>query len=295
MPNLDRLINNKGFTLIEVLVASMIIAFVAAGIWGVYWSVVNTYYVEQKGVHLETEGERILDLIANGGYFNGKRIYGLNSSVPYTSGSTPYPRVGKISPGVFTDIDCIIDEEEFNGTYAWNCSSYSKDDYRIQFCLDSTESYRRFAEFSVVYYPYDPTPGSSVPDDIETKFKTQLWFKYTTSGVTITGFPNEYHYRVLISQNLLPRRSGSDPDVYGGYDETWFKAQLLPKDSSSDYYSGIKVSLYLADMTQPILYNYRLDRKPDPPISDPDQRRSFMGGIPYPKYFSTTVYFPNRE
>ncbi|MBW1802943.1 MAG: type II secretion system protein, partial [Deltaproteobacteria bacterium] len=33
-----RFFNNKAFTLVEVLMASIIVAFVAAGIWGVYWS-----------------------------------------------------------------------------------------------------------------------------------------------------------------------------------------------------------------------------------------------------------------
>jgi len=240
--------------MVEVIVASIIVAFAAVGVWGVYWSVVNTYYVEQKGVNIHMEGERILDLIINGGYFSGNTIYGLNAM----SAVSGYPLVGSGTSGYFTD----------------------SDDYRIEFILDNSSGNTRYAEFSVKF------SGVNDPTSI-------LYFQTRADGI-LSGV-GEYNYDVEITKNLLQRKSGTDPDEYGNYDKTWFKAQLLPKDSSSDYCSGVKVSFYLVDMTQPLQYNYRLDRELTTPISDPEQRRSFLGGIPYPKYFSTTIYFPNRE
>ena len=78
---LQRLKGHTGFTMVEVTMACFIIAFVAVGVWGVYWSVINTYYTEQKSALIEAEGERILDLITNGGYCQGKRVYGcINTS-----------------------------------------------------------------------------------------------------------------------------------------------------------------------------------------------------------------------
>ena len=76
MMGFRRLTGQKGFTMVEVTLAAVIIAFAAAGVWGVYWSVVNAYYVEQRSSNIQAEGDRILDLIVNGGYFGGRRIYG---------------------------------------------------------------------------------------------------------------------------------------------------------------------------------------------------------------------------
>ena len=280
MSNIDRLFKNNGFTMVEVIVASMIISFAALGIWGVYWSVVNTYYVEQKGVKLETEGERILDLIANGGYFKGKRIYGLNSSIPYTSGSTNYPRVGKRETDGSSNFIDMGDD----------CPHVTGCDYRIEFCLDNIGTNRRFAEFVVKFTRNHPPGEDCVTYTCYRYASSELYFRVKTEGTS--GEPYPYNYEVLITENMLYRTESED---FEDYDKTWFKAKLLPKDSSSDYHSGIKVSFYLVDITQPLKYNRRLERELTTPISDPDQRRSFMGGIPYPKYFSTTIYFPNRE
>ena len=241
-----------GFTLVEVIMASLILAFVAAGVWGVYWSIINTYYVEQRGSNLQAEGEQILDLMVNGGYHSGKRIYGL-SEMSGVSGSG-YPMVGTGTTGYFSDAD----------------------DYRIEFILDNAGGNTRYAEFFVEFDGANPT--------------SRLCFRYGTEG---TSNDPEHNSGVSLTENLLQRKSGTDPDDYGNYEKTWFKAQKL--SSVSGYCSGVKVSFYLVDIEKPLSYNYRLDRKPDPPIDNPDQARAFLGRIPYPKYFSTTVFFPNRE
>ena len=98
---LQRLKCHAGFTMVEITMACFIIAFVAVGVWGVYWSVVNTYYAEQKGALIEAEGERILDLITNGGYCQGKRIYGLSSHVPRDG----FPKVGSFHSDEFAAVD----------------------------------------------------------------------------------------------------------------------------------------------------------------------------------------------
>lgn len=291
MRNLDRLTDNKGFTLVEVIVASILVAFVAAGVWGVYWSVVNTYYVEQRGVNLQTEGERILDLIANGGWYKDKRIYGLNSAIPHSS----YPNVGEVTSINFDDKDDQQDQDMCHIPATW----VNRDDYRIEFILDNVSGNTRYAEFAAQLFTCDPDgAGPLGPVDYATGI---LWFRLKDTS----GDP-AHNYEVEITNKLLSRTTSED---FQDYQFTWFKAQLLPKDPSpsSNYYSGIKVSFYLVDypteydavmaegMYHTIKYNKRLQREVDPPISDPDQRRSFLGGIPYPKYFSTTVYFPNRE
>jgi prepilin-type N-terminal cleavage/methylation domain-containing protein len=241
-----------GFTLVEVLVTSVIVLLVAAGVWGIYWSVVNTYYEEQKGVALQAEGEQILHLIADGGNFAGRRIYGL-SAMAGVSGAG-YPVTGTTTiPGIFTDTD----------------------DYRIGYPVDSGVSNVRYAQF---YVKFDGGPTS------------ELHFQLKTDG---TGADEEHNYDALITRNLLQRKSGTDPTAFGNYDKTWFKAE--PLSFVTGYCTGVKVSFYLANTSDLVTYNYRLDRQPDPPIGNEDQRRSFLNGIPYPKYFSTTVYVPSRN
>ena len=290
MSNLHRLVNTKGFTFLEVILASVIISIVAVGIWEVYWSVVNTYYVEQRGVNLEAEGERILDLIANGGYCEGKRIYGLNSGV------SVYSNVGEKTSINFQTSDYNKDAEMCTAP----ATSENRDDYRIEFILDNVSGNTRYAEFAAQLYECDP--DGTPPNTDAIKYATGiLWFRLKTDG---TGGDPDYNYEVAITDKLLSRTTSEE---FKDYEYTWFKAKLLSKDPSSNYYSGIKISFYLVDypteydsaiaegMYHTIKYNKNLERDVDPPISDPDQRRSFMGGIPYPQYFSTTIYFPNRE
>jgi len=231
----------------------MIVAITASGIWAVYWSVINTYNVEQREVNIQAEGERIIDLIINGGYHNGRAIYGLNSM----SAVSGYPLTGQRT----------IASPIFNN---------DSDDYRIEYPLDFTGGNTRYAEFSVEF------SGANIPT-------SKLWFRLRTDGVA----GDEHNYDVNITENFLQRKSGTVQDAFGEYDKTWFKTQEL--SSVSGYCSGLKLSFYLADVTQLIHYNYRLDREPDPPINNPDQERAYMNGIPYPEYFSTTVYFPNRK
>ena len=150
------------------------------------------------------------------------------------------------------------------------------DDYRIEFRPEDSGSNPRYAEFSVEF-------SESVSPT------SKLWFRLRAPS----GSADE-NYDVLLTENLLMRRydDTQNPANYGNYNKTWFKADELP--SSGSYISGVKVSFYLVDNTQPIQYNYRLDRELINPISDPAQKQSFLGGIPYPQFFSTTVYFPNR-
>jgi len=255
MVNLNRLTDKKGFTLVEIIVASMMVAFVAAGIWGVYWSIVNTYYVEQEGATLQAEGEWLVDLMVNGGYYGGKAIYGLSAM----SAVSPVPAMGQGTDVYFTDAD----------------------DYRVGFLLDDNliSGKTRYAEFAVEFN------GASSPT-------SKLYFRLGTSGVA----GDDHNYSVLLTENLLQRRSGTDADAYGSYDATWFKAEKMQVNSGdSDYCSGVRLAFYLVDVEEPLQYNYRLDREPDPPLGTEDDRRKFLSGIPYPQYFSTTVYFPNRE
>ncbi|MFC1821175.1 type II secretion system protein J [Thermodesulfobacteriota bacterium] len=258
--------NADGFTLIEMLVASIILAFVAAGVWGVYWSIINIYQVEQRDDQLQAEGERILDLIRNGGYFGGRKIHGLRSM----SAVSGYPLVGQR-----TVASPVFDNDA--------------DDYRIEFLVDDPGSGNpkyRYGEFSVEF---------SASDQPTSKF----YFKLRTEG--IPGFPNDHNYDVLITQNMLQRKSGTAAGDYGNYDKTWFKAQKL--SSVTGYCSGVKASFYLVDLegnlkyglTPNLIYNYRLDRKEENTMGNPEQRKIFLGGVPYPKYFSTSVYLNNRS
>jgi hypothetical protein len=246
-----------GFTYIELILVGLLVSLMAGGIWAVYYSVVNTYYEEQRGTLLQDEGEWIIDLITHGGNLRGRRIYGLNSSV-----SKPgYPKVG-FGLG-FGDLH----------------------DYGVIFALDQVDGEERFAKFYVDFEgPDNPT--------------SNLYFDLITPDNEANGDENYNENEgkgVLISQNLIQRKTGTDESSYGNYERTWFKVQLLPKGSGTDYCSGIKISFYLADTAQPLLYNYRLDRRLITPISDPVQRGRYLEAIPYPKYFSTSVYFANRE
>ena len=110
------------------MIASIMLAFVAAGLWGVYWSILSTYYVEQRGAGLQAEGERILDIIANGGYFGGKRIYGLNGSSPESG----YPKAGQVSSAHFDD-----------------------QDYKIEFALDDDNLSPDNRRYAVFYVDFD--------------------------------------------------------------------------------------------------------------------------------------------
>ncbi len=216
----------------------------------------NTYNEEQRISNIQHEGEWILDLIENGGGFKGKRIFGLKSMVP-SGGSL---NVGDVNSTNFSDTD----------------------DYRIEFPLDDLNvTNQRWAEFSVEFTAdFSPTAN--------------LYFRYKTTGLT----GDEHNYDVLITDNLLMQRYTEDPE-YGSYEGTWFKAELIPSTSSV----GIRVSFYFVDYPaaisgsefRAVRYNYQLDRELDPPIEDEKQRQSFLGAIPYPQYFSRTIYFPNAN
>ena len=276
---LKRLKRQAGFTMVEIIMACFILAFVAVGVWGVYWSVMSTYYQEQRGALIEAEGERVLDLIANGGYVNGKRVYGLTSHVPRAG----YPVYGAGYSTNFWSVDYALDEDM--GCSDPQTEDHHRDDYRIEFCLDDESAANpRFAEFAVQLYQCDDeNDGSFQPDEL---FSTAiLWFRITDG----TANP-ECNYEVEITENLLLRAEGN---VDG--DESWNKAVLLPNDPSSDYCSGAKVSFYLANMDYPVRYDADLNRELTITISDPAQERSFAGGIPYPHYFSRSIYFPIRK
>ncbi|MEW6668203.1 MAG: hypothetical protein AB1512_23575 [Thermodesulfobacteriota bacterium] len=250
--------------------ASIMVIFMASGIWGVYWSVVNTYHVEQKGMLLQAEGDRILDLIVNGGHVEGKQVYGLNSAIA----GGAYPIVGPSSSGNFVDR---------GGSCPSGCDPVYRDDYRIEFQLDSPMSGNtRFAQFVVELYECDCHTGTN------TKGATAvLWFDLRTEGTT--GEPN--NYSVKLSENLIQR---SQAETHGTNEHTWFKVQKLP-DLPNGICLGLKVSFYLADTSEHVKYCCILSRQPDPPIGDEAQRRAYMNSVPYPKYFSTTVYFPSRN
>lgn len=273
--------DNKGFTLVEVTMAAVIIAFVAAGVWGVYWSVVNTYYVEQRDSNIQAEGDRILDMIENGGFAEGRRVFGLNSMVPVEN----YPRIGQESSTNFSYWDNAGDTEACDPV-----ARVDRADYRIEFVLDAVSGNTRWAEYAVQLYECGTGPTGDPGNTLGAK--AILYFRLRTEG-TVIETDTDHNYQVKLTENLLQRKSGTDPDAFGDYDMTWFKAQLLPKDPSTNRCTGIKVSFYLNDSSQPVSYNYNLDRRLESPTGNPDQDRSFMGAIPYPKYFSTTVYFPN--
>jgi hypothetical protein len=226
---------------------SLILALIVGGVWSVYYAIVNTYYEEQSGAAIEAEGQWILDLLADGGNFKGRRIYGLSSAL----------------------------REDLNvGQTDTKVPNYSdSDDYRIGFTLDGEDvANRRYAEFAVEFN------GEQEPT-------SKLYFRLGTEE--ISDSPSVHNYEVLISKNLLQRKAGTDPEAFGNYEKTWFKAQELPKEA------GVKVSFYLADTTRPLEYNYCLDRKLLTPINDPVQRSRFLGSVPHPRYFSRVIHFPN--
>lgn len=260
--------------------AGLVVFFVAAGVWGVYWSVVNTYHVEQKGALLQAEGERILDLIVNGGYVDGCRVHGLSSAL---SNGT-YPVIGKVPSGNFKDM-----ASPCNGGIP-----IERADCRIEFLLDDTplSGHPRFAQFVVELWECDP--GGGQPHTFGSK--AVLWFALRTRssesdplyGCETKGPDN---YCVKITENLLPRAESS---THGSNEHTWFKAQKLP-DLPGGVCPGVKISFYLADSSELVKYCCNLSRLSDPPIGNPDQERAYMNSVPYPKYFSTTVYFPSRN
>lgn len=234
--------------MIELMMVGLILSLIAGGLFSVYFNIVNTYYNAQQDVLLQAEGERILDLIANGGYFGGERIYGANS-IYFDSSDSDSLLVGN------SETSSLFDDE----------------DYKIAFAIDQDATNRRYAVFYIDFSATGPT--------------SKLYFKLYEGS--------SEKYSVLLSDNLLMRKTGTDENDYGNYERTWLKTQLLPS-SGSDYYSGVRVSFYLADLTQPVAYNYRLNRKLTTPVESDDQKKSYLAGIPYPVYFSRTIYFPNR-
>ena len=143
-----------GFTYIELMLVGLIIFLISSGIWAVYYSVVNTYHEEQRGVLIQGEGGRIIRLITQGGNYKGRRIYGLSSSTP----ASGYPNVGQVKAINFP-----------------NTGSPDSDDYRIEFALESSGGNPRYAEFSVEFN------GKKSPT-------SKLWFKLRTPSL-----PTEIH------------------------------------------------------------------------------------------------------
>lgn len=251
----------------ELIIVGLLLSLFVSGIWGVYFGVANTYVIKQRAGNIQNEGKWILDLIENGGNFRdieqiGRRIYGLKSMVPVDNSDpeVDYPNVGD------------VDSTKFNDT----------DDYRIEFQLDGAGTANtRFAEFSVEFNGALPT--------------SKLFFRLKD--------PGEDDYEVMLTDRLLMQREDSPQDetIYGPpYNRTSFKAELI---SSASPYVGINVSFYLVQ--HPIRddsgdlhiigYNYRLDRKVAPDIEDDFQKSTYLSAIPYPQYFSKTIYFPNDE
>ena len=262
--------NHAGFTMVEIIMACFILAFVAVGVWGVYWSVMNTYYLEQRTSLIQIEGQNLIDLIENGGYHNGKRIYGLKSQVPREA----YPIVGETESVNFKTMDKNLDSSmPGSPTY--------RPDYRFEFCLDAEGTPNpRFAEFAVQLYGDDPDGDGG---DDPTKYSTAiLLFRLRTKDTLLPPSPYDppYNYEVKLTENLLTRKETED---FGDSEKTWNKSQLLPEDS------GFKFSFYLTNMDDPVRYNSRLQRDLTTSISDPHQRRIYMGGIPFPEFFSATV------
>ena len=47
----------------ELVMVGMIIPLLVGGVWGIYYTVVNTFHEEQRGALIQAEGELILNLI----------------------------------------------------------------------------------------------------------------------------------------------------------------------------------------------------------------------------------------
>lgn len=250
--------NAKGFTLVELTMVGLISSVIVTSIFGVYFKVANIYKEEQRTSNIQHEGEWILNLVENGGGHKGEMIYGLNSIVQINS----LLNAGYVAGNQFSNM---------NGT----------DDYRIEFALDGNGvSNPRYAEFVVEFN------GSGSPI-------AKLWFRLMTDTTL--------DYSVMLTDKLMMERFDSTPNpaTYGNYNRTSFKAKEVLDDSGNVI--GIRISFYLVDFPPrletgeflAILYNYQFDREPDPPIADEVQKRSYMGSVPYPQYFSRTIYFPN--
>jgi len=80
----------SGFTLIEIVTATIITTIVITGIWSVYYSIINIFYREENKSTIQYEGERIINYFVNGGRCCGKKIFGLNSNYP----KEDYPKIG---------------------------------------------------------------------------------------------------------------------------------------------------------------------------------------------------------
>ena len=254
--------NARGFTLIELMMVGLISSAIVTSIFGVYFKVANIYSEQQRASNIQHEGEWILDLIENGGGYGKENIYGLSSMIQKAS-LPNLPNIGYVGGDQFADM---------NGTV----------DYRIEFALeDDGVSSPRYAEFVVEFNAGDlPTAN--------------LYFRILDEAGTRS---------VLLTDKLMMERFDSTPNpaIYGNYNRTSFKAEKIV-DSGSNVI-GIRISFYLVDFPprleagefRAVRYNYRLDRETDPPITDEEQKRRFMGSVPYPQYFSRTIYFPNAD
>jgi hypothetical protein len=257
-------LNHAGFTLVEITMACLILAFVIMGVWGVYWSVMNTYYVEQRASLIQSEGLNLIDLMENGGYRQGKRIFGLKSQVPREG----YPIVGETESINFKSIDENLDVNMPGANPEY------RPDYRYEFSLDSEGTPNpRFAEFAVQLYG-DDLDGAGGDDP--TPYSTAvLWFRLKDTS----GDPDN-NYQVKLTENLLTRK---EMEGFGDPGKTWNKVHLLPEKK------GFKFSFYLANMDDPVQYNSHLERDLTASMGDPQQRKIYVGGLPYPEYFSASV------
>jgi len=240
--------NDDGFTMAEIVMVSLISSLMIGGIWSVYFTIVNTYYNEQRNIDFISENERIIKLMTNGGFCAGEEIFGISASFPDAN----YPMIG----------------------HNISITNGDTDDYRIIFKLDNIDENQRFGEFYIDFDNNTPT--------------SKLNFRLVTKASD--GSFNE-EYDVIISENILQRKRGSDMNEYGGYDDTWFKAERLIYNS--DYY-GITISWYLVDTNRPLEYNFCLDRRLTSPVNDAGQRKNFLDGIPYPVYCSTIINFKTK-
>ena len=251
-------LNAKGFTIVELTMVGLISAFVVTSIFGVFFKVANTYSEQQRISNIQHEGELILELIENGGGYGGADIYGLNSMVKKGN----LPTIGYVNADKFSEIN-------------------STKGYRVEFALDDISS-PRYAEFVVEFNAIDSPTAN-------------LYFRIIDEAGERS---------VLLTTKLMMERydSTQNPATYGNYNRTSFKAKkLLDNSLPTPKVIGIRISFYLVDLPPrleageyiAVRYNYQFDREPDPPITDEAQKRSYMGSVPYPQFFSRTIYFPN--